>query len=369
MKKTLLMGIIVATVSISCSGSGGKLSGWQDEFFNKTPVTGSESKTILVANSSTSDEQHLLSAGFLPYSNSEGHFRIDEIMVGDQEVSRTDIVIPPGGVLRLTVSYVPQNLETTKAAYGGWLTGQSEQWEPQPVQTGEATPVEEEEDITIHRALVELVYAKPEEGMVYVHLVGKAVAGPQGEIVAGGQPGECDPGNGIACYSGGFAIDIPSLVPSGPKDLVMTGDIPFSISAGSASLVMDGFPHVLFYLRSSEVPQLPSGVTATLIISGAPGITAEGTFDGARLELSSVAFRIRVVLGELQPEQITPGLPALVDFVIKDLEITTTEPYSQGNITLHLETTLGEAPSGNELFDQFLSGAKITVIMQGQLAF
>ncbi|MBI4125896.1 MAG: hypothetical protein HY465_00225 [Deltaproteobacteria bacterium] len=369
MKKPCVSGIIVGCLLMSCSGSGGKLSGWQDEVFDVTPVTGSESKTILVANPSTSDEQHLLSAGFLPYSNSEGHFRIDAIKVGDQEVSRTDIVIPPGGVLRITVSYVPQNLETTKAAYGGWLTGQPEQWEPQPVQTGEAKPIEEEKDVALHRALVELVYAKPEEGMVYVHLVGKAVAGPQGEIAAGGQPGDCHPGDGTACYSGGFAIDIPALIPSGPKDLVMTGDIPFTISEGSASLMMDGFPHVLFYLRSTEVPQLPSGVTATLIISGAPGVTAEGSFDGARLELANVAFRIRVVLGELQPEQITPGLPALVDFVVKDIEITTTEPYSQGNITLHLETTLGEAPSGNELFDQFLSGAAITAIMQGQLAF
>ena len=357
--------VIAMALQISCSGSGEKFGGWEDRLFDVTPISGQETKTVIVTNPSQSDEQHVLSASFLASSNTAGHFRIDSIQVGDQPVGKNDIIIPPGSVLRLTVTYSPLNLETTQADYGGWITGEPEHFEPQPV--GKKEPAKKKE--AIHRALLELVYDKPSEGIVYVQLIGKAVPGPDGEVTAGGKPGECDPGNGTACYSGGFAIDIPSLLPDGPKDLTMTGDVRFSILESEASLRMDDFPPVLMVLRSTEIPQLPSGVTATLIISGAPGVTAQGSFDGARLELADVAFRIRVVLGELQPEDVTPGLPALVDFVINGMEITTTEPYAQGNITLHLETTLGDAPSGNELFDQFLSGAEITVIMKGQLAF
>ncbi len=131
---------------------------------------------------------------------------------------------------------------------------------------------------------------------------------------------------------------------------------------------MDDFPPVLMYLRSTEIRELPPGVTASLIISGKPGETAEGTFDGARMTLRGVDFRVRVVLGELKTEEVTPGLVAIVDFTIEDLELTTTEPMASGNITMHIETSLGDKPSGNVLFDQFLSGAKIIAIMKGQLS-
>ena len=132
---------------------------------------------------------------------------------------------------------------------------------------------------------------------------------------------------------------------------------------------MDDFPYVIMYLRSEEIPQLPSGVSATLILSGALGYEAEGTFDGSRLELSGVAFRIRVALGEIPVEQIVQGISAMVDFEITDLEIETISPLSQGEITLYLETTIHQNPSGNELFDQFLSGTDVIAFMEGELAF
>ena len=183
-----------------------------------------------------------------------------------------------------------------------------------------------------------------------------------------GGTGVCNPGNGTACYSGGFSINIPTLYSTGPKNLELTGAIPIDISGSMASLRMDDFPPVLMYLRSEEIPELPPGVTATLVISGSPDETATGTFDGSRLELQDVALRIRVVLGEVKPENVTPGMAAMVDFVISALEITTIAPLENGNITLHIETTLAQSPSGNPLFDQFLSGAKIIVVMDGTLA-
>ena len=131
---------------------------------------------------------------------------------------------------------------------------------------------------------------------------------------------------------------------------------------------MDDFPFAVMYLRSEEIPQLPSGVTATLVLSGAPGYEATGTFDGLRLNLEGAVFRVRVALGELAVDQVRQGISALVDFELTDLEITTINPLTQGEITLRMETTLPNNPSGNELFDQFLSGATVIGIMQGELA-
>lgn len=365
--KNIFLGITFALGMAACSGSGGQFSGWQEEVFETTAVTKASSTEIIVGNASTSDEQHLLAAGFLSSSNTDGHFRIDRVRVGGRDVEPTDIVIPPGSTLTLEVTYAPINLSTTVADYGGWVTGLPERWEPTPVSEVEAEEPEKEE--TIHRALLQLTYDKPREGIVYVHLVGHAVPGPEGEVAVGGGGGECIPGEGIACYTGGFALDIPGLIPQGPVDLVFEDSILMTFDGGRVTLRMEDFPPALMYLRSTEIPDLPPGVTATLIISGAPGKTATGTFDGSRLELKDVTFRIRVVLGELEPSAVTPGLSGIVDFNIEGLEITTIEPLAQGEITLRLETTLSELPSGNELFDQFLGGVDVIATLRGQLAF
>jgi hypothetical protein len=357
--------------SISClllSCSGDQFSSWRVESFDTTLVTENSQKTIYINNPDSSKEQHVRGIGFDKGSNAAGHFRLDSIQVGNQYVSAQDIIIPPGGTLAINTTYEPQNLETTFARYGGWETGRPDRWVPVHPDELEDRLNEEEEE-AIHRAILQLTYDYPQPGIVQIELVGFAREGPNGEIVAGGIPGECTPGNGIACYSGGFAIDIPQLYDGGPRDLELSGAVKFAISGGEATLSMDDFPLALMVLRSSEIPQLPSGVTATLIISGSQDVTAVGTFDGSRLTLSGVSFRIRFVLGELSAEDVTAGVAAMVDFDISDLEITTTEPLSQGGITLHLETTLSEAPTGDALFDQFLSNATVTVIMKGLLDF
>lgn len=364
MKRILIITILIGMISAACSDSG-QFNGWQVEEFGATKISESSTRTFTFGNPSSDREQHIRAIAFDRGSNSAGHFRIDRIMVGDQDVAMTDIVIPPGSVLKVQVTYAPMNLDITRASYGGWKTGEPKRWIPKrPEEVG----VEEIEPI-YQRAIVEAVYDYPQEGVYFVQLVGEARPGPNGEREAGGAFAACSPGNGTACYTGGFSLDIPELAPGGPKPLDMTGPIKMSINGGQVDMRMDDFPFVLYVLRSEDIPQLPSGVTATLVLSGAQGAEAIGTFDGSRLEIQGVVFRIRVGLGEITVDQIRQGISALVDFEIPDLEITTVRPLDNGAITLRLETLIPQNPSGNELFDQFLSGAHVTAVLEGELAF
>lgn len=350
----------------SCSGD--QFAAWQQETFEVTAVTESTQKIIYIKNTSADKEQHVRSIAFDKGSNADGNFTLNSVKTGDQTVGKKDIVVPPGSSLALIVTYSPVNLETTYANYGGWETGKPKPWLPGPA---EDVSNNEEEEEAIHRALLLASYDYPKDGLVQIELVGIAVPGPEGEISTGGDtPGECSPGGGTACYTGGFAVDIPELYSTGPKELELTGSVKFNISGGEISLRMDDFPPAFIVLGSDEVPKLPSGVTITLIISGSSGATATGTFDGSRITLNEVSFRVRIALSERTAEEITAGgLAYEVDFDISNLEITTTEPLAQSMITMHLETTLPDKPSGNDLFDQYLSGANVILIMQGELLY
>jgi hypothetical protein len=364
--KILCFVIFFAGTALICACSEGEqFTAWQTEVFDTTRITESTTKTFILGNSSSDSEQYISAIGFDRGSNAAGNFRIDKLEVGGKTVPSTDIVVPPGSSLQITVTYAPMNLDASAAAYGGWVTGEPERWIPK---RPEDVKREAEEPI-IHRAIVEAIYRHPKDGIFYLQLVGEAEPGPSGEEEAGGAFATCTPGNGIACYTGGFAVDLPDLAPGGPKPLEITGPIKFSIDGGSVNLRMDDFPYAIMYLRSEEIPQLPSGVTATLVISGVSGVEAQGTFDGTRINLSGVAFRIRVTLGEIGVEEIKQGISALVDFDLTDLEIETIKPLSQGAITMRLETSIPQNPSGNELFDQFLSGAKVIAVMEGELEF
>lgn len=362
-QKIFLAFVIVAAL-IGCAGSDSQFTGWQTEDFGETPVTQSTSRTFTLANPSSDKEQHVRAIAFDRGGNTGGHFRIEKLMVGEQQVDAKDIVLPPSSVLHVTVAYAPQNLETTEAVYGGWATGYREPWTPRPREE-----ITNEKPRAYHRALLQAVYDYPNPGIYYVQLVGEPIPGPNGEEVAGGGAAACTPGGGTACFDGGFSLDIPSLAPGGPKPLEITGPIRFALSGGQVTLRMDDFPYVIYYLRSSEIKQLPSGVTATLIISGAQGKEATGSFDGTRLTVKDVVFRIRVALGELSVDDVKQGISAMVDFEVPGLEITTIKPLTQGKITLHLETSIQENPSGNELFDQFLSGAKVIAFMEGNFTY
>jgi len=362
------MGYIIIAVSLllSACSNDDQFVAWQTETFDKTPVTESVTKTFVLGNSSDDKEQHIRGLAFDRGSNGAGHFTIAGVKVGDRDVAMDDIVIPPGSALSVTVNYSPLNLETSIADYGGWVTGEEERWTP--MHPDEVADSQRESDEAIHRSMMVAVYDHPRDGIFYVQLVGQAEEGPNGERNAGGSSATCTPGSGTACYTGGFALDIPQLAPGGPKPLEMTGPMKIGISGGAATMNMEDFPFVIYYLRSEEIPQLPSGVTATLVLSGALGHEATGTFDGSRLTLEGVAFRIRVTLGELSVDDVRGGMSAMVDFDLTDLEITTISSLDQGAITLHMETIIPNNPSGNDIFDQFLSGIDVIAFMEGELA-
>lgn len=365
MKNIRFLMICLPLVIGACAGSDAQFTGWQIESFGKTEITTSTSKTFILANPSSEQEQHIRAIAFDRGSNAAGHFRIEKLTVGEQRAEAKDIVLPPAGVLKVTISYAPQNLETSEATYGNWVTGQEQGFTPGPREEIENA----EEESPVHRAILEAVYDYPQSGIYYVQLVGEPILGPNGEEASGAGQTTCTPGGGVACFVGGFALDIPQLAPGGPKPLEITGPVKFGLSGSLATLDMDDFPYVIYYLRSTEIKQLPSGVTATLVISGGAEKEATGGFDGARITFKDVVFRIRVALGELSSDEIRQGLSAMVDFEVPGLEITTTKPLTQGKITLHLETALPANPSGNELFDQFLSGVKIVAIMDGELTY
>jgi hypothetical protein len=364
--KSIISILACSLIFAACSGDT-QFSGWQTEEFDRIQLTESVTKTFILANPSGDNEQRIRAIAFDRGSNAAGHFRIDSVEVGNLEVDVNDIVVPPESPVKITVTYSPKNLETSLAGYGGWVTGEEEPWIPKhPDEVGKDLNKAEH---AIHRAIMIAMYDHPQEGIFYVQLVGEAIEGPNGEEEFGGGLVSCEPGNGTACYTGGFAIDIPKLAPGGPKPLELTGPIKMSINGSSVKMFMDDFPYAIMHLRSEEIPQLPSGVTATLILSGGEGAEAQGTFDGSRITINDVSFRIRVTLGEVTAEQVLSGVSALIDFNVTNLQITTIAPYDQGAITMHMQTKLPQKPSGNELFDQFLSGAEIITIMEGELAF
>ncbi len=356
--------IAVMSLLLSCT-SESQFSGWQTEVFDTTQITSSTIRQFVLANESSENEQHIREIAFDRGSNAAGHFEIISVKVGSMAVEPIDIVIPPKSALVVLVKYEPKDLVTSEVVYGEWRTGGEERWIPK--HPDEVAREQQEIDLTaIHRAIIEIVYDYPKEGIFFIQLVGQAMPGPMGEEESASGAGVCTPGNGMACYTGGFALDIPQLAPGGPKPLELAGAISIYVG-GEVKMKMEDFPNAIMYLRSEEIPQLPSGVTATLVLSGTEGVEASGSFDGSRITLTGVSFRIRVSLGELSAEEVKQGMSPLVDFDVGGLTIDTTNPLTQGAITLHMETELSSNPSGNELFDQFLSGAKIIAIMEGKL--
>jgi len=351
----------------NCSGSS-QFTGWQTEEFGKTPITGSTSKTIKLVNPSHETEQHIRAIAFDRGSNAAGNFRINRLTVGNENVDPTDIVVPPGKYLSITVTYAPRNLKTSEANYGGWKTGDANKRRWIPIDPDKVNDIADD-DTAIHRAIIEAVYDYPDEGIYFIQLVGEAIPGPNGEENIGAGGGTCTPGNGIMCYTGGFSIDIPALSPGGPKNLELSGPIPLSMNGSSIKLRMDDFPYAILHLSSADTPHLPSGVTISIIINGSEGVEAAGTFDGSRLTIEGVSFRIRAALGDYSAGDVENGISALVDFDISDLKIETVSPLQQGQITLRINAKIPNNASGNELFDQFMSNVDVTVTMQGHLEY
>jgi hypothetical protein len=350
----------------SCT-EGGLFTGYRKEVFPVTPVTESSSKTVQILNDSATSVQHVTAMAFHAASNKEGHFQITEVRSGEEKVGQKDIFVPPMGVLNVTITYAPLNIETTEADFGGWVTRRDDRGYVDA--GGDAS-----EDAAIHRTMLTVAYDNPRAGYVYIELVGGAEPGPNGETSAVGTGGtsgdQCSAGDSTTCFRGTFSIDFPGLMSGGAIEVPMHGAIPFRFEDGAAELNMDEFPPVLIALKGNGPGEPLEGKPVdaiSVIISGKPETVAKGSFDGRTLALSDVMFRIRVQLGELTYEDITPGLATAVDFNLEGLEVATEEPFDGGKIIFGVETTLSSSPSGNGLFDSFLGGARVIVKFSGAL--
>ena len=374
---------------MACEGSDHFFKYYREEF----PVTaiGSETtKTFTFENPSKTKVQHISVITFTATSNTAGHFRVDKVRLNDEIVANKDIAIPVGAIVSVDVIYSPRNLDTTIATYAGWSTGEPVRYIPQKPKDPEVDDAtksisrmltkteisapEPEEGDAIHRAILGAQYDFPSQGLYEVELVGYAVPGPNGEISVGGGGGAgaaaCPATGGIACYVGNFSIELPTLMPGKPEETPMPAPVLFHVQNGAVRLDMDDFPAVLFVLKGNGPGEPLEGQpisAVSIVIGGAPDKEATGTFDGSALNVSGATFRVRVVLGEIKQEDVTPGLAAAVDFTLPDCSITTETPFANGSITLKVDKTLSDSPAGNPLFDQFLGGAQVVVTMKGEL--
>jgi len=350
----------------ACSGS--QFTKYDQELFDEVPLSLSESKQVILKNPSDTQVQKILGIGFGAGTNKEGHFRIDRVLVGSRPVGLKDITLPPGSALNIYLTYEPRDLETTRANFAGWSTGVPARFEPyRPGQE----PAALEKQKAIHRTVLLVVYEEPQGGVQEIELVGQAIVGPNGEVALpdeGGGP--CVAEGTTACFVGTFTINIPKMFATGPMELEMSGPVRFSISGGDVSLRMDDFPFVVIPIQGNGPGEPLEGQpvdSVTIVISGERAVTATGTFDGSHLDLNDAAFRVRVVVGEIQPEDVVAGLSPIVDFNIEKMHISTTEPFINGQITLEIDTQLSSQPSGNPIFDEFLGNAEIHVTMSGEL--
>ncbi len=342
---------------------------WRRELFAETPVTQNQTKMISMRNDNSEEVQKISGIGFDGSGDGRQHFRIDKITVGDRPVSSKDIVIPPGSSLNIQMTYEPRSLETTNADFGGWITT-SEPAPFVPHKPGEE-PEAPEEPEAIHRALLIAVYETPKSGVSQIELVGRAVPGPNGEVsLPEAGTGICESGPGRACFTGIFSMDIPDLFTEGPVEEELIGPIRFAMEGGIASLNMSDLPPILIVLRGNGPGEPLEGQpvsSVSIIVKGVSGVTAQGTFDGSRLELSDLGFRIQVVVGEITREMMT-NINPIVDFTLENLRLTTEEPLVDGQMTLLIDTTLSDNPSGNPIFDEFFGNKQILVRFRGNLA-
>jgi len=381
-----LWAVFAVCGALSACTDADQFASYQREFIGKTEVGVPITKKLVLQNQSLDVVQHISGLNFDAGYNAAGHFRIDKVEVGGvvHAPKDKDISVPVGSLVEIYVTYQPLNMDTTAVTLGGWTTGENERYEPQaPEEKAEVSAVKamkdimvgkdsNEEEKAVHRAVIAAVYDYPQFGIVQLEVVGEAVVGADGSTsAAGGFSGECPSDAGILCYTGGFAIELPDIMTGGPKSLTMTGPAVFSLAGSSVSADMGKFPAVLLVLKGNGPGEPLEGKpinAISIVISGAEGVEASGTFDGSNLEMNKVAFRIRVVLGEISEKDITPGLQAAVDFNVTDLTMKTIKPYTNGSITLLVDAVLPKEPSGNSMFDQFLGNTRVVVTMNGTMA-
>lgn len=368
--RTFAVLLVLGLISLACD-RGSVFSDYRQEVFPETPINGQLEKTVRLVNPHPNQVQTIGGIGFDGGGNAEGHFEIAQVVVADKVVPNQNIVVPMGGAVEVHVIYHPQKMVDTLASYGGWVTG--EPVREHPLSPGETVPAPGSATKAIHRGMLLVAYHFPQEGLVQIELIGRSVPSAKGERVAGNvsTAGLCEAKGTTACFKGTFAIDIPGLMKGPVIEWPLNGAIPIQIEGGTARMVMDQFPNVLMVLKGNGPGEPLEGKplsAISIVASGAKGITGVGTFDGSALNLQGVGMRMRVSSGELTPEDVTPTLSSLVDFEIKEIPLTTAVPYTNGDITLKLETKLSEHPSGMQLLDDFIHGAQVIMTLKGKMA-
>lgn len=242
---------------------------------------------------------------------------------------------------------------------------------------GEDTPVDEPAvsettpavPLAVHRALVVLTYDHPQEGVLQIELVGESMPGPKGEIAfaGGGDDGEagaCVAGGSTACFAGSLGIALPGIVDD-PVTTELVGPWALTIDGTAVEADMGAFPLALFVIKGDALSGLPISAVS-LAVTGVDEVTATGEFDGTTLTLADADFRVRLYLSEITTAQVATANPD-ADFVVPDLQFSTSEPWADGIIVLQAETTLSDKPSGSELIDGFLAGIQLRIELRGTL--
>lgn len=358
---------LMALLALGGCTKPGVFADYRQEVFPQTAINAASEKVVRITNPHGDQVQRVGAIDFDGGGNIDGNFEVSHVVVAGKIMSKRDIVVPAGGTVEVHMTYHPQKLTTTHASYGGWVTG--EPVRDRPLMPGESLP--KKEKFSVHRGMLIVTYHFPEEGVVQIELVGTAIPGEKGEREASGGPGgDCEAKDTTACFKGTFSIAIEGLMKGDPIPYPISAPVPIQIEAGTARMAMDKFPYVLIVLKGNGPGEPLEGQpisTLSVVVSGAKGITAIGTFDGSAITLDNVGFRIRIVPGEVAAADITPGMAAMGDFEIRDIALTTSEPLTSGEIGFRLETTMSEKPSGNEIIDQFLANAYVHVEMKGKL--
>lgn len=366
MNRIYYIATLIALMGTSACTKAGVFADYRQELFPQTSINATSEKVVRITNPHLDQVQRVGAIDFDGGGNQDGNFDVDHVIVAGKVVPKRDIVVPAGGMMEVHMAYHPQKLNTTYASYGGWVTG--EPVRARPLAPGESLP--KKEKFAVHRGMLIVTYHFPEEGVIQIELVGTAIPGGEGEIEAsGGAGGECEAKDTTSCFRGTFAITIEGLMKGDPIPYPISAPVPILIEAGTARMVMDKFPYVLIVMKGNGPGEPLEGqpISAlSIVVSGAKGITAIGTFDGSTISLDNVGFRIRIVPGELAVGDINPSMAAMGDFEIKDIALTTSEPLTAGEIGFKLETTLSGKPSGNEIIDKFLANASVNVEMKGK---
>lgn len=367
MKPIHYTALLAVLLGLSACTKPGVFADYRQEVFPQTSINANSEKVIRITNPHGDQVQRIGAIDFDGGGNIDGNFEVSHVVVAGKVVPKRDIVVPAAGTVEVHMAYHPQKLKTTPASFGGWVTG--EPVREHPLSPGESLP--KKEKFAVHRGMLIVTYHFPEEGVVQIELVGTAIPGSAGELEAsGGAGGDCEAKDTTACFKGTFSITIEGLMKGDPIPYAISAPVPIQIEAGTARMAMDKFPYVLIVLKGNGPGEPLEGqpISAlSIVVGGAKGITAIGTFDGSAISLDNVGFRIRMVPGEIAAADINPTMAAMGDFEIKDIPLTTSEPYTAGEIAFKLETTLSDKPSGNEIIDGFLHGAHVNVAMKGKL--